>query len=71
MFKARKTGGDIAALIIDHARAQRLQHAGATVVGGTATQANIDSLCACANRMDHKLAHTIGRSRKRRRFRAG
>ncbi|MCG4849994.1 hypothetical protein L0P44_15150, partial [Streptococcus gordonii] len=39
-LKSGKTGGDIAALIIDHTRAQRLQHAGATVVGGTAAQAN-------------------------------
>ena len=71
MFKARKTGGDIASLIIDHTRAQRLQHAGATVVGGTAAQTNIDSLCPGANRTEYQLAHAIGRSRKRRRFRAG
>ena len=56
--------------IIDHTRAQRLQHAGAAVVGGAAAQANIDSLCTRANRMKHQFAHAIGRSRKRRRLRA-
>ena len=71
LLKAGKTGGDIAAVLIDHARAQRLQHAGATVVGGTTAQTNIDSLCPGTNRTEHQLAHAIGRSRKRRRFRAG
>ena len=70
VFKAHKTGGDIAALIIDNARAKRLQHTGATIVGGTAAQTNIECLCARANRAKHELAHAIGRSRKRRRFRA-
>ena len=70
MFKARKTGGDIAVLIIDHTRAQRLQHAGATVVGGTAAQANIDSLYPDTSCTEHQLAHAIGCSSQRRRFRA-
>ena len=70
MFETRKTRGDIAAPIIDHTRAQRLQHAGATIVGGTTAQANIDSLCPRTDRAKHELAHAIGRSRKRRRFRA-
>ncbi len=51
--------------------AQRLQHAGATVVGGAAAQTNIDRLCPSTDRAKHELAHAIGRSRKRRRFRAG
>ena len=51
--------------------AQRLQHAGATVVGGAAAQTNIDSLCSSTDRAKHELAHAIGRGRKRRRFRAG
>ena len=70
MFKACETGGDIAATLIDNVRAQRLQHAGATVVGGAAAQTNIDSLCPATNRTEHQLTHAIGRSRKRRRFRA-
>ncbi len=69
-LKACKTGGDIAALIIDHTRAQRLQHAGATVVGGAAAQTNIECLCAHANRAKHELAHAIGCSSQRRRLRA-
>ena len=71
MFKARETGGDIAATLINKVGTQRLQHAGATVVGGTAAQTNIDSLCPRADRAKYELAHAIGRSRKRRRFRAG
>ena len=71
MFETRKTGGDIAALIIDHTRAQRLQHAGAAIVGGTAAQANIDRLCTRTNRAKHQFAHAIGCGRQRRRFRAG
>ena len=68
LLKPRETRGDIAALIIDHTRAQRLQHAGATVVGGTAAQTNIDSLCPSTNRSKHELAHAIGRSGQRRRL---
>ena len=71
LLKACKTGGDIAAPIIDHTRAQRLQHAGATVVGGTAAQTNIDSLCPSTDCAKHELAHAIGRSRQRRRLRTG
>ena len=70
MFKAREPRRDIAATVIDKTRAQRLQHAGATVVGGAAAQANIDSLCARANRAKHELAHAIGCSGQRRRLRA-
>ena len=70
LLKAGKTGGDIAALVIDHTRAQHLQHTGAAIVGGAAAQTNIDSLCAHANRAKHELAHAIGCSSQRRRFRA-
>ncbi len=70
MFKARETGGDIAATLIDNARAQCLQHAGATVVGGAAAQTDIDSLCPSTDRTKHQLAHAIGRSGQRRRLRA-
>ena len=52
-------------------RAQRLQHTGAAIVGSAAAQANIDSLCPSTDRAKHELAHAIGRSRDRRRFRAG
>ena len=70
VFKARETGGDIAATLIDKVGAQRLQHAGATVVGGTAAQTNIDSLCTRAKRTKHQFAHAIGCGRQRRRLRA-
>ena len=69
-LKTRKTGSDIAATPIDQAGAQRLQHTGATVVGGTAAQTNIECLCARANRAKHELAHAIGCGRQRRRLRA-
>lgn len=71
MFKAREPRRDIAATVIDKTRAQRLQHAGATVVGGTAAQTNIDSLCPSTDCAKHELAHAIGCSNQRRRFRAG
>ena len=70
MFKACETGGDIAATLIDKVGAQRLQHAGATVVGGAAAQTNIDSLCPATNRTEHQLTHAIGCGRQRRRLRA-
>ena len=71
MFKARETGGDIAATLINKVGTQRLQHAGATVVGGTAAQTNIDSLYPSTDRTEHQLAHAIGCGRQRRRLRAG
>ena len=70
MFETRKTGGDIAATLIDKARAQRPQHTGATIVGGAAAQANIDSLCPGTNCTEHQLAHAIGCSSQRRQLRA-
>ena len=71
MFKSYETGCDIAATLIDKVSAQRLQHACATVVGGTAAQANIDSLCPRTDRAKHELAHAISCGRQRRRLRAG
>lgn len=70
LLETRETGSDIAAVLIDKARAQRLQHTGATVVGGAAAQANIDSLCPGTNRTEHQPAHAIGCSSQRRRLRA-
>ena len=71
VFKARKTGGNIAATLIDKVGAQRLQHAGATVVGGAAAQPDIDRLYPGTNRTKYKLANAIGRSGQGRRLRTG
>ena len=59
MFETRETGSDIAAVLIDKARAQRLQHTGATVVGGAAAEPDDDRLGAGVERGPDQFARAV------------